>query len=60
MSQVWRLLPVFRPMASVLELHRIGLDLSDGYPEEHSGRQALHKLCQIDAEYVIQLVKQFG
>lgn len=38
-------------------VQRVGLDLSDGYPEEYSGRQALHKLYQIDAEHIVQLVK---
>lgn len=40
-----------------IKVHRIGLDLSGGCPEEYSGRQALHKLCRIDTERVVQLVR---
>lgn len=42
----------------LIEVYRAGLDLSGGYPEEYSGRQALHELYQIDSEHVIQLVKR--
>ncbi len=41
-----------------IAVHRVGLELSDGYPEEYSGRPALHKLYGIDAENIIQLVKR--
>lgn len=40
-----------------VKVDRIGLDLSDGYPEEYSGRQALHKLYKIDAEHIVRFVK---
>lgn len=40
-----------------VQVYRIGLDLSNGYPEEYSGRQALHKLYQIDAEHIVRFVK---
>lgn len=39
------------------EVHRMGLDLSDGYAEEYSGRQALHKIYHIDPDSVVQMVK---
>lgn len=43
-----------------IEVHRMGLDLSNGYPEEYSGRQALHKMYQLDSEHIIQRVKEMG
>lgn len=41
-----------------VEVYRVGLDLSQGYPEEYSGRQVLHELYQIDSEHVVQLIKR--
>lgn len=41
-----------------VDVHRMGVDLSEGYPEEYSGRQALHKMYQIDSEHIVQFVKR--
>jgi len=41
-----------------IQVHRVGLDLSGGYPEEYSGRQALHKMYQIDSEHTAQLIQR--
>ncbi|MCI8856684.1 MAG: hypothetical protein HFH26_09110 [Clostridiaceae bacterium] len=40
------------------QIHRLGLDLSDGYPEEYSGRETLHRMYGIDAESIVQLIKR--
>lgn len=41
-----------------LRVHRAGLDLSDGYPEEYSSRQALHELYQLGPGQIAQMIKR--
>lgn len=41
-----------------IDVYRVGLDLAEGYPEEYSGRQALHEMYQIDSEHIVQLVQR--
>ncbi len=41
-----------------VQIHRVGLDLSGGYINEYSGREVIHRICRIDTESIVNLIKE--
>ena len=41
-----------------VQVHRCGLELTNGYIKEYSSRENIHTLCGIDVDSVVKLVKE--